>query len=70
MKGAIGAYSERILIAMLTDDKLIHRELAWRRIIRAREENCPIDRIINYKIPIINKEASNYTEFINWENIH
>ena len=69
-RNSFGAHSESILIAMLTDDNLIHRELAWRRIIRVRKENRPTDRIRNYKIPIINKEASNYTELINWENIH
>ena len=42
-RNSFGAHSESILIAMQTDDNLIHRELAWRRIIRVREKNSPTD---------------------------
>jgi hypothetical protein len=58
-------HPENLLIAMLADEKKIIRELAFRRILKARSQK--IAGIRKFKIPFFNFEASDYTEIIFWQ---
>lgn len=69
-RNSFGAHSESILVAMLTDDNLSYKELAWRRILRIREESRPTGRVRTFRIPTLNRQATNYTELIDWKNTH
>jgi hypothetical protein len=58
-------HPENLFIAMLADEKKIIRELAFRRILKARSQK--IAGIRKFNIPFFNFEASDYTEIIFWQ---
>lgn len=64
-RNAFFAHPENLLISMLVDDRDYIRELALRRIIKAREAESPTKRRI-FRIPKINFSAKDYTEIIVW----
>ncbi|CAG9826869.1 unnamed protein product [Diabrotica balteata] len=57
-------HPENLLLCMLTDNRQWVRELALRRIIKARKEKKV--GIRQFKIPEINFNAAEYFELINW----
>lgn len=58
------AHSENLLTAMLVDERPHIRELALRRILKARQNKPNNVRI--FKVPKINFAATDYTELIDW----
>lgn len=50
---------------MLGDDREIERDLAYRRIIKARSENARGLR--TFKVPSLNFDAEDYTDLIIWQ---
>lgn len=58
------AHPENVLLAMLTDSRDHIRELAVRRILKARKENC--SGIRYFKVPKLNFQATDYIDLINW----
>lgn len=60
------AHPENILLAMITDDKRHIRELAARRVLKARSmSQLPSPRL--FEVTDINFGASNYIDMINWQ---
>lgn len=59
-------HPENLLIAMLADDNKVIRELACRRILKARSER--VTRIRKFKIPSFNFNALHYTDIIAWHD--
>jgi hypothetical protein len=60
---------ENVILAMLVDESQDIRELALRRVVAVKKESeHASDTIRIFKIPIINFEATNYTELLNWHN--
>lgn len=66
-RNAFFAHPENLLLAMITDDREFARELALRRIIKARKESPSKIRI--FKIPQLNFSASDYIEMIHWNEL-
>lgn len=65
-RNAFFAHPENLLVSMLFDDRDYIRELALRRIIKAREaENTTKRRV--FKPPKLNFFAKDYTELIMWQ---
>jgi len=62
-------HSENIILAMLTDDREMIRELAYRRIIAARKENIHSSTIRRFRVPVLNFAANDYTELVEWQSI-
>jgi hypothetical protein len=62
-------HSENIILAMLTDDREMIRQLAYRRIIAARRENADSTTIRQFRIPKLNFAANDYTELVEWQSI-
>lgn len=63
-------HAENILLTMLTDDRRHVRELAYRRILAARNERAPSSTgIREFRVPRLNFDASDYTELVNWQEI-
>ena len=60
------SHPENLLLAMLTDERQATRELAMRRIIRARK-NTGINRLRLFSVPGLNFEAVSYIEMIDWQ---
>ena len=60
-RNAFFAYPENILVSMTDDDSSKRRELAWRRIMRARQTDKG-KNVRYFKIPPLNFDANNYTE--------
>ncbi|CAH1998449.1 unnamed protein product [Acanthoscelides obtectus] len=59
------AHPENVLLAMLTDSQPHIRELAARRILKARSVTIKDLRI--FKLPQINFNASTYYDLLNWQ---
>lgn len=60
------AHPENMLLAMLTDDKKHIRELAARRILKARStQQTSTTRL--FELPCINFNAATYIDLINWQ---
>lgn len=64
-RNAFFAHPENLLVSMLFDERDYIRELAFRRIIKAREAERNIKCRI-FKPPKINFSATDYTEIIEW----
>lgn len=62
-------HAENILLAMLADERSQIRELAYRRILAARNENASSTRIREFRVPRLNFNASDYTELVDWQEI-
>lgn len=60
------AHPENILLAMITDERKHIRELAARRILKARSMSHPsTSRLL--QVPLINFNATSYIDLINWQ---
>lgn len=60
------AHPEGILLAMITDEKKHVRELAARRILKARSTTQPPTPRL-FQVPLIDFNASTYIDLINWQ---
>ena len=73
-RGAYYAYQEKVLIAMINDNKVTIREGGFRQILKARQEFEKTSRhpsiIRQFKVIEINIKAENYTELLHWESDH
>lgn len=67
-RNAFFAHPENMLLAMAADERLHIRELAYRRIIKAREQNTDKMSVRTFLPPKLNFEASDYTDLIDWSN--
>lgn len=63
-RNAFFAHPEHILTTMIGDERRHIRELAWRRILKARKESKETIRV--FKIPNLILDAADYTEMILW----
>jgi len=63
-RNAYFSHPENILLCMLSDDRKHIRELAMRRILRARSEQFGL-RV--FSIPKLNFEAKEYIDLIDWQ---
>lgn len=59
------AHPENLLLAMLTDPHKHIRELAARRVLKARSKKLSKTRL--FQLPNINLDASYYYDLINWQ---
>ena len=53
---------------MLSDERSHIRELVYRRIVAARKEKNS-NGVREFRIPILNFEASDYTELVQWQQL-
>ena len=53
---------------MLTDEKPAMRELAMRRILKARKQPST-NKVRSFSVPVLNFEATSYLEMIDWQTI-
>lgn len=60
------AHAENLLVAMITDERKHIRELAARRILKARSSAVQTPRL--FDVPKIYFDATNYIDIINWQN--
>lgn len=67
-RNAYGAHHEAVLVAMISGTNDAYKELAWRRILRSREEKAPTGRIRTFRVPKLNINASSYIDLINWND--
>ncbi|ESO06494.1 hypothetical protein HELRODRAFT_160670 [Helobdella robusta] len=65
-RNAFYAHPENLLVSMLFDDRDYIRELACRRIIKARNTDNGFKQRI-FKTPKLNFSAKDYTEIISWQ---
>ncbi|ESO04220.1 hypothetical protein HELRODRAFT_172570 [Helobdella robusta] len=65
-RNAFYAHPENLLVSMLFDDRDYIRELACRRIIKARNTDNGFKQKI-FKTPKLNFSAKDYTEIISWQ---
>ena len=63
---AFGAHHESILVAMVSSTNLNHNELAWRRVLRSREQSVSDGRIRQLRVPKLNINANSYIDLIYW----
>lgn len=68
-RNAFFAHPENVLLGMMNDDRSHIRELAWRRTKRAREQRKG-QSIRIFKIPVLNFDAKDYTDIINWHDMN
>ena len=61
------AHSENVILAMLGDEREEVRRQAVLRIKRAREEFNDSDHPRQFKAPVVNFGATDYTRMIDWE---
>lgn len=60
-------HPENMLLAMIVDERQHIRELGYRRILKARDQEPEPDNGIRiFKPPAINFEAKDYTELVDW----
>lgn len=57
-----------MLLAMAVDKRVHVRELAIRRLLKARLRKSNGKSMRNVLLPEVNFEASSYTDFTNWTN--
>nr|CAI5836150.1 unnamed protein product [Callosobruchus analis] len=62
------AHEENLLLAMLYDTRTRIRKLACRRVIAARKDNKDSLLVRQFRIPVINMEATDYIDIISWGN--
>ena len=62
------ANSENLLIAMATDKRPHIRQIVLRRVLAARSSNETDTTPITFKVPLLNFEAQDYPELINWSS--
>ena len=67
-RNAYFSHPENLLLAMLTDDRPEIRELALRRILKARKQETGSQMRL-FSVPILNFQATSYIEMIDWGNI-
>ena len=65
-RNALVAQHESILTAMASSTNMKYNELAWRRILRSREQNVSDGRIRQLRLPQLNIDASSYIDLIDW----
>ena len=65
-RNAFGAHHESILAAMVSSTNLNHNELAWRRILRSREQSLSDGRIRQLRVHKLNINANSYIDLIDW----
>ena len=51
---------------MALSTNLKHNELAWKRMLRSREQNVSDWRIKQLRVPQLNIDASSYMDLIDW----
>lgn len=62
------AHPENILLAMIADERQHIRELALKRVLKFKVNSIPaLNEIRIFKVPIINFDAKDYTELIDWQ---
>jgi hypothetical protein len=62
------AHMENLLLAMLFDNRDTIRKLAWSRVISARKQNQNSSSVRNFRVPIINMQATDYIDLIFWSD--
>ena len=60
-------HPENILLVMLQDKSQFIREMGWRRVKKARSSSTD-KKVRKFDIPMINFDAKEYTELINWQD--
>lgn len=61
------AHPENVLLAMTNDDRASVRELAWFRIMAAKESNKN-DLIRTFRLPKIKLNTTDYVDLIDWSS--
>lgn len=61
------AHPENLLLAMITDERQHIKQLALRRVLKAR--GLEINEIRKFCVPDINFDAKDYIDLINWSDI-
>ena len=65
-RNAYFAHAENILVTVIHDEKPAIRELAWRRIKKARKTTK--GKVVRHFInPTVNFEAIDYTDLVDWQ---
>ena len=54
---------------MLTDDRVHIRELAYRRILAARKKHRSTTSVGEFRVPLLNFDAEDYTDLVHWQGI-
>lgn len=67
-RNAYFAHPENLLLCMVVDSRRHIRELAIRRILKARNSKKH-NHVRIFKIPEINFDCSDYSEMIDWQNV-
>ena len=67
-RNSYGAHLESVSYAMISSTNENHEELAWRRILRCREEKTS-SCIRSFRVPKLNMNACSYIEIIDWRDI-
>ena len=65
-RNAFGAHHKSILTTMVSSTNLNHNEMAWRRILRSREQSVSDGRIRQLRVPKFNINANSYIDLIDW----
>ncbi|KAH9627845.1 hypothetical protein HF086_001741 [Spodoptera exigua] len=65
-RNAVFAHPENLLLSMLSDEQKHVRELAARRILKARKPSEPRQLRV-FEVPKINLNASTYIDLIDWQ---
>ena len=53
---------------MLSGTNDTHAELAWRKILKSRNEKHATGRIHTFRVPALNFDTENYANLINWSD--
>jgi hypothetical protein len=62
-------HAENILLAMLSDERPHIRELAYRRILAARNEHRSTTSVRQFRVPLLNFNAEDYIDLVEWQAI-
>ena len=65
-RNAFFAHPENLLLAMAMDERKHIRELAFRRLLKSRNQPSLCKNVRNFLPPDLNFQATDYTELINW----
>ena len=63
-RNALGAHPESVLIPMLSGGNKVHQELALRKILRSLKKKLEMGRIRIFRVPKINRDATNSIEIL------
>ena len=64
------AHSENILVAMITDQNDLIKDLGLRRVLKARKQKTETGKGLRlFNIPKIDFDAKAYYELIDWQNV-